>query len=519
MGIYEELEKTSKKRNKIAFLFKKEGKIYSLSYKKLLELVKIFSFSLRELGLKKGDSVGICLPNCIEWVISDLACLKIGMITVPIPKSIPKNSLSYIIKDSKIKAVICNKKEFSKKLRKSKIKIIDVENFKNYFKKFENKAEKENDDNFRVNEEEIATICYTSGSTGNPKGVMLAHKNILFNVKNQPFVITEKDLVISYLPLSHMFERSFGYYAPLFSGATIVLCENHKEILDYCHDFKPTFLLSVPRVIDVINKKIEEDKRAKKLLRIPLLRKIVGFNLKKRLGGRLRFIVCGGAPLGDLGKKFSKIGIKIYEGYGTTETAPLISANYPGNNKFGSVGRPIKGVKIKIDNGKIYVKSPGLMKGYTSPTLTEKRFKNGWFDTGDLGFIDKDGFLFIKGRADDMIVLNTGKKTFPEQIEKLLNKIKGVEQSFVYGNNKPYLVALIFGKVIEEELKKDIEELNKKFQAHEKIKKFSIIEEPFTIENGLLTHTLKLKRKEIYNKYKKIIEKMYREDENKNIIW
>jgi len=544
MGIYEKLE-SLKTGEKVALIYKKQNKRYEATYKKLIGIAKSFSLELEKLGLKKGESLVIFLPNSFEWVVADLAGLRIGAKIVPVPKNISNENLNYILKDSKAKIIVTDKK-----IKLSKIKVVDVRENKlltlvsrhllckcqifpehpenptnkphtlvcgkqkgfldiNDFD-FKENLGKESKEKHKIDDEDIATICYTSGSTGKPKGVMLTHKNILSNIYNQPFDVNEKDVLISYLPLSHMFERTCGYYAALFNKATIVLCEDYNKLLDYCEEFKPTILLTIPRIIEKINNKLEENKSARILSKIPLVRKIVGRKLKKRIGGKLRFMVCGGAPLGELGKKFWSLGIKIYEGYGMTETSPVISTNYPGNVKFGSVGKPLKNVKVKIENGRIYVKSPGLMKGYTSSLLTKSNIKDSWLDTGDLGYIDREGFLYIKGRADDCIVMSNGKKAFPEPLEKKLARIKGVEQAFVYGSGKSYLIALVYGKINKEELEKEIEKINKKLFHHEQIRKFSLIKEPFSIENRMLTHTLKLRRQNIYNKYKDLIEGMYR---------
>ncbi len=497
MGIYKTLSLKHKNNLRTAFLYKKNNKNYEISYKRFFRLVANFAENLVRLGIKKNDSIGIMLPNSIEWVIIDLAGLKIGAKIIPIPININKKNLHFFVKDSKMKLLVSEKKF------KVDVKQILVKNFKKYLEELGTEV-KEN-----IDIEDIATICYTSGSTGLPKGVMLSHKNILYNVLNQPVKFSEKDIFLSYLPLSHMFERTCGYYTPLFKGATIALCPDYKKLTDYAQEFKPTIMLAIPRVLEKINEKLEEEK-VRRMIKIPLIRKIVGKKIKKKLGGKIKIIVSGGAPLDrELSRKLWKLGIEVYEGYGMTECSPIIATNFQKYNKIGSVGKPLKGIKIKISGGKIYVKSPGLMKGYTNKEKSKEKMKNGWLDTGDLGHIDKEGFLYINGRADDCIVMSTGKKAFPEPIERKLNRIENVEQVFVYGDKKPYLIALFVGSLNKKDLNKKIDNINNRLFPHERIKKFEIIDNPFTIENGLLTHTFKLRREKIYEQYKKVIEKIY----------
>ncbi len=501
MGLFNEIKSSALKRDKPALIYKKKGQTKIVSYRKMIELAENLSYYLEKQGIKKGDSLGIHLPNSFEWVISDLAGLRLGAKVVPIYKNISAQDLNFIIKNSKIKILITDVQE-----KIENVKVLEVNNFEKYLN---HKVNQKN--HKKINNDDIATICYTSGSSGKPKGALLTHKNILHIMKNQPFKINEKDTFISYLPLSHMFERTCGYYSSLYNGATIVLCKDFSKLMEYCEEFKPTIMLTIPRMIEKMEKKVEENFLSRNLSKTPLLRYLIKKKLRRRLGGRLRFMVSGGAPLDKkLAKKFWKLGIRIYEGYGMTECAPVISSNYENNNKFGSVGIPMKDVKIKIHNGKIFVKAPSVMKGYTNRKLTSERFKKGWLNTGDLGFFDKKGFLHILGREDNCIIMSNGKKTFPEPIEREITKIKGVEQAVVFGSNKPYLTALIYATKNKKELNKYIEKLNQKFSNHQKIRKFDFIHEPLTPENGMLTPTLKVKREEVFKKFKNNLEKLYK---------
>jgi len=489
-----ELLKSQATKGKLKF--KRKDKVLSIPYPRLFELAENFSRELIKKGIEKGDSVAILLENSPEWIIIDLACHRIGAIVIPIGTKLSKENIKYILKDSKTKILFSNKE-----VGFPSIEIVDKEN---WLRKLE-KLKKGKLSETKVYGRDIATICYTSGTTGDTKGVILTHDNIVHNIKNQPIKSDYNDLTISYLPLSHMYERSCGYYATMYNDSTIVLLDDAKKLLDYIQEFKPTILMSVPYVLEKIHRKINE-KRFVKTLNSVGLRKLMGRSLRKKMGNRLRLISCGGAPLNnEVAEFFSSMKLPIYQGYGLTELSPLVSTNYPEENRIGSVGKPIKDVEVKIsDSGTLLVKSPGLMKRYTHE---KEDIGNRWFDTNDLAEI-RDEFIYIKGRKDNLIILPNGRNISPEKIETLLERA-GIDFAFIYGNNKPHIVALLFTDKNDKEVGNIINVVNKKLPDYEKIRKFLIFNEELNVENKTLTPTLKKVRKNIEEKYKKEIEKLY----------
>ncbi len=492
-------------RDATAILYKRNNKICSLTYSELFDYVSRFAKVLDFSGLKKGDRVGIMIENSPEFIISDLACIKKGLISIPIPTKISNENLSYIINDSEINLMISFRKINFKKLF-----LIDFNESieKNLFNISKKQAKSS-----KIESQEIATICYTSGSTGVPKGVVLTHKNIISNILSQPFDLSYKDTIISYLPISHMFERTGGYYSCLYNRVKIAI-SSPDTLLDDLSVYKPTIMLAVPRVLEKVYNAVNEKKFARTVSKLPIARKFVAKKLKARFGGRLRFIICGGSHLDkEVCNFFWKLGIRVFEGYGMTETSPVISVNYEQDYKIGSVGRPLRDVEINVNNGRLFVKTPGMMMGYLrNKKILNDRLVNGWLDTGDIAKIDEEGFLYILGRADDLIVMSNGKKTYPEHIEKKLEKSKHVNQAFVFGDNKPFITAIIHSNSSEEEVKSIVESINKELNSWETIKKFKLISEPFSVENNTLTHTLKLKRKSIYKRHFQIIEGLYKNE-------
>lgn len=485
-----------KRANQGDLIFKREDKVISIPYPEMFNLAEIFSNELIEKGIKRGDSVGIFLDNSPEWVIIDLACHRIGAIVVPINTKLPSEDINHILEDSKTK-LLFSKKDF-KFTDIFFIKEDFIENLKNIKKIKELK--------FETNPKDIATISYTSGSSGKPKGVVLTHNNIIYNFENQPVKINHNDLMISYLPLSHMYERTCGYYAAMYNDTTIVLLENPKDIQSYIKEFKPTVLTSVPYVLEKIYKKVVE-KKSTQIIGKMGVDFIIRKKLKEKLGGRLRLISCGGAPMDKkIADFFFSMKIPVYQGYGLTELSPLVSTNTPEENKIGSVGKPIKGVKVKIsEEGTLLVNSPGLMKRYAHE---EKDFNEEWFDTNDLAEIDGDGFIYIKGRKDNLIVLNNGKNIYPEKLEKLLEK-EGIDFAVIFGNEHPYIIALLFTYKERPRVDDIIKRVNKNLPDYEKIKKVLLIKDKLRVENKTLTPTLKKIRKNIEKKYIDMIDQIY----------
>ncbi len=570
------LEIAANSLKKTALLHKKEGVYFPVSYKELLSKVKIFGAALQKFGIKKGDKVAILSENRPEWVVSDLAVMLIGGVSVPLHSTFNANAICQILNHSEAKILIVSNSILLNKvllfqrdfLYLEKIifldKLTEAEKQNSTIKIFSFRALLEHSkddlhDDVLLEADDSCTIIYTSGTTGHPKGVVLSHRNILSNVEAiiQLIPLKKGDTFLSFLPLSHVLERTVGYYVPILHGATIAYAENVKRLSHNLKEIMPTVLISVPRVFEKMHDSIWDKINAghplkKKLFQWALRQKrgtvryfladlLVFRQIRGRLGGRLRLTVSGGASLSrHLGQFFYNIGMVIIEGYGLTETSPIISTNRPKEVKFGSVGKVIPGVKLKINDKKgILVKGPNVFLGYFKDEVATRAMfdAEGWFMTGDLGFMDKQGYVSIIGREKEMFVLSGGKNVWPEPIESMLNEDKFILQSIVVGNKQKFVSALIVPdwQEIEIYLKKQnmplvsrdkllknpaileiftrrIEEkINPILSDIEQVKKFKLLASQFSQENEELTPTLKLRRHIIERHYEKEIEDLYHE--------
>lgn len=492
-NLLKEIWEKHKSDNEYAIIYKRKNKINKISYSQLFDYVFRFSSFLKRKKVKKGDKVVISLMNSPEFYIIDLACLNLGLVVVPVI-GINQKDFDYILNEIKPKLIFSEKR-----IRNTDNFIINLNKNLNENLDFNGNKLKE----FVRND--IANIVYTSGSSGNPKGVLISNFSILSNIVSQPLEFKQGEVIVSYLPLSHMFERVCGFYAPLYRGSSIAV-SNPSNLIGDLKDYKPHALLSVPRVLEKIYQGINSKRFSRWLLKLPLGKRIVASGLNSRFGGRLKFLVSGGSKLdSDKHRFFWDLGLRVFEGYGMTEAGPVISTNYEKEYKHGSVGKPLKDVRVKIDKDEILIKSPGLMEGY----FNSKRLKKGeWFRTGDKGFIDDEGFLYVLGRLDDKIVLTNSKKTYPEPIEKRLNKSKYIKQSFVYGDGRPYLVGLIVSDY-PEKIEKVVKKVNSHLNWYERVRRFRVIKQEFSVENTLLTMSYKLRRKKIYEVYQDLIGEMY----------
>lgn len=540
---------------------------------------------LEGLGLRKNSDLAIISENRVEWVITDLACIFSQNRTVPIYPSLSSESIKYILNDCKAEIVFV-----STGLQLDKILSIrkDCPDLKYIisFNSVERANEKEHIISFQnifcekislsknelleklavisdnVQEDDLLTIIYTSGTTGVPKGVMLSHKNIYSNLETFPDVlhIDEKEVFLSYLPYSHIFERTAGYYLPFFAGSKIYYAQSIDTIALQMTEVKPTIIITVPRLLDKIYNKlmktaVDMDEGYKKkvfnwgisvarthwnkknTVKWKLADKLVFTKIREKTGGKLNLFCSGGGALNrTVGEFFEGIGIITLEGYGLTETSPVVSVNRINKNKYGTVGPPMRGVQVKIaEDGEILVKGDIVMKGYfNQPGETAEAIIDGWFHTGDIGEMDSDGFLKITDRKKSLFKSSGGKYVAPTHIEELVSNLPYVDQILVVGNERMYVTALIVPDVNElknlakkininiefesdlftnpiilKTIEKDINDTQKNLASYEKIRKFSLLQTPFTIESGELTPTLKVKRKYVEEKYKHLIDNMY----------
>ncbi len=507
---------------------------------------------MKQNKVKKNDRIILISSNRVEWTEIDLAIMTLGAITVPcfVTNSVRDNL--YIIKDCNPKLIIIENqnvlkknKEITRKFSKSKILLIDnCSEYNNYNQILNTTLPLTKIP--RVNRSDIATIIYTSGTSGNPKGVVLSHDSIIHNLEAALEIFkkvdTGEERFISFLPLSHSYERVAGFLFPMVINAKIYFCTSLDKLLLEIKEVKPTIFSAVPRLYENIYKKIKskikntkgfiskvldsifdeiemnnnfDKKSLKRFFYFLLIRLIFKKKIKEIFGQEIKVLVSGGAALNpSTGIFFNKIGLKLLQGYGQTEAAPLISCNYIEFNKPDTVGFPVKNVMVKIsDDNEILVKGRNVMQCYWKKrSLTKKTIKNGWLHTGDLGYFDEIGRLTISGRKKDLIVTSGGDNISVQKIESLFSQYLAVDQVVIYGDNKPFLIALI---VLNKDFKcpnvnEIMEEINSKLGNFEKIRKFYLVREPFTYENGLLTQTTKIRRKQVFNFYKKQIDNLYK---------
>ncbi|MDC0150726.1 long-chain fatty acid--CoA ligase [Candidatus Pelagibacter sp.] len=520
--------------------------------------IKILSNFLEKI-ISKGDRCILLSENRPEWLISDIAIMNAGGVTVPLFTTYSEKDYEYIINNCEPKVcIVSNSYQFEK--IKNNIKentiVISMDEFDRKIEFFENifstaqyniktltGSTKFYNDNLRRND--LACIIYTSGTTGNPKGVMLSHGGILSNCEGAQEILdslvkNKKPVFLTWLPLSHSYEHTVQYVQILL-GAKIYYAESLEKLLPNMAVAQPTIMTAVPRFYQNLYSKIflnfsKQKGLKKKLIENTILlgtknlnkqelsfkEKIIDFlceilvrkKIKNQFGGKLKAFVSGGGALDQkIGEFLNSIGLPTLQGYGLTETSPVVSCNIPEKIKIETVGPPFKTNEVKIaEDGEILVKGENVMLGYWNMKKeTDEVLKDGWLHTGDIGEITKDGNLKITDRKKEIIVNLGGDNISPSKIENILCLNDKIKQSFVYGDKKTFLVALIVSETNEnkKEIELYIENLNKTLSLVEKVKKFKLIEEEFTIENGMLTPTLKLKRKKILEKYKNDLEKLY----------
>ncbi len=572
-------------------MYKTGGAFREIKREEMKAEVQKVAGGLASLGVKKGEKVILLSENRIEWAFCDYAILSNGAVTVPVYATLLPSHIRYIINDSDADIVIVSNAVQYQKIAEirqeipkvKKIVVFDPEDipanevmtFDDLKKSGEAFLQKK-PDYFtpiitELTRDDLATIIYTSGTTGEPKGVMLTHGNFLSNIEGgiQALPVDNRDTFLSFLPLSHVFERMVGHFLANYVSATIAYAESIEAVPQNLQEVKPTLMASVPRLFEKIYARVvesvEEGSGLKKKLfywaigvgkevtayrqknqplpgglnfKFKIADKLVFSKLKERVGGRIRFFVSGGAPLSrEIGEFFTAAGLLILEGYGLTETSPVISVNRLEKFKFGSVGIPLHNVEVKIaEDGEILTRGPHVMKGYYKKEAETKEAidSEGWFHTGDIGIFDEDGFLVITDRKKNIIVTAGGKNVAPQKIEGKLVNSRYIEQAVVIGDKRKFCSALIvptfetlekFAKEndisfsshkelcqhpkIIELIQKEVEAVNKDCASYESIKKFILVDQPFTIESGELTPSLKVKRKVVEKNYKDQIDALY----------
>ena len=572
--------------NKPALAHKPRGGTYQdTSYTEFGASVEVFSNGLNALGVQKGDRVAILSENRPEWAISDFSILKAGAVNVPMFSTLTAAQVGYILKDSGAKIICVSTEKQLEKVTNIRDEIPTLEQIIIFdaiegetpegviqFTTVCEMAGEEVDSD--LSEADVATIIYTSGTTGNPKGVMLTHANFIFNLQACKSLIdvSETDVLLSFLPLSHVFERLGGHYVPLFSGAKIAYAESTFTVAQNMKEVAPTVMLSVPRLYETMHERIlravqegsslkqkifhwgvsvgsavsaaiQQGKQPSAILQLQqgIADKLVFAKLKEATGGRLRFFVSGGAALPQsIAEFFHAAGILILEGYGLTETSPVISLNHPGKWKFGTVGTKVPGIDVQIaEDGEILTRGPHVMKGYfnNEAATAEVIDAEGWFHTGDIGIIDEDGFVKITDRKKNIIVLSNGKNVAPQPIESELVRSPFISQIMVVGSERKNLAALIVPnfdaleawasensiatddlatmletREVQQHIQSEIRSRLTDFADFEQVRRFTLLDKEFSQEADEMTPTLKLKRNVIMERYSDKIEGMYPED-------
>jgi long-chain acyl-CoA synthetase len=528
------------------FLQKIQGIWQQVSTAELDQKVRACAGALAALGVGRGDRVAILSYNRVEWAIADWACQLLGAADVPIYSTLPPDQTAFILQDSGAKAAFV---EDAGQLAKVQGRVAHVISFESApgahsFEEFLKRGKEIKP--ATVDPDDLATILYTSGTTGVPKGVMLTHRNLVSNITAccEVLEVGPHDLLLSFLPLSHSFERILDY-AAFHAGGSVAYAEDVDKVSENLKDVRPTIMGAVPRFYEKVYSKIVKSVREMKpgkrdtfewarrtgavmaevrrrgeraplglrfkhwLARLLVFRKLAG-----GVGGRIKFFISGGGPLSrDIAEFFFSIDLPIIEGYGLTETSPVLTLNPPDRIRLGTVGRAIRGVELKLaPDGEILARGPGIMKGYyNKPQETAEVLKDGWFLTGDIGEIDPEGYLRITDRKKDLLKTSGGKYVAPQPIENALKLQPCVVNAIVIGDRQKFPAALIVGApgATREQVQAALDAVNKTLAHHEQVKKFALLDTDFSIEGGELTPTMKVRRRVVEKKYAAQIASLY----------
>ena len=570
-----------------ALMLRVNGRWEPMSSREFLRRIAGVSNALEQLGVKAGDRVGIFAPNRPEWHIADFAAMGLGAAGVPIYFNESPDRIVYILNHSGAEIVFVAGEMQTRRLLECRSRLTSVRHIicaaaptdlGEDVLRYETLAASSGDEAVaeyrlraaRVTSDDVATIIYTSGTTGEPKGVVLTHNNLSSNeeVSAESFAMSPDDTAVSFLPLSHVYERVIAY-AYLFRGVHIAYVERMDDLPQALLEGRPTLSAAVPRVFEKLYANITQKghqntgvkrrlfdwairvaqrsvgwraygRHAPLALRISwdIADRVVYSKIREGIGGRMRAFISGGGPLSpELAEFFWGVGIPVYQGYGLTETSPVVSANCPTANKVGSVGKPIRHVDVRIaEDGEIFVHGPCVMRGYyEKPEETRAVIsRDGWLATGDIGRLDADGYLFVTDRKKDLFKTAAGKFVAPQPIENSLKSRPLILNAVLVGDKRKFIAALIvpnFANVeaaareaghayasreqlvadswVHDLIGKEVERVNSSLAQYETIKRFALLDHDFTFDGGQLTYTLKLKRRVVEERYAKIIEGLY----------
>ncbi len=580
--------------DKPLFWEKKPSGYTPVTWRTFWQDIELYVYALNYLGYKAGDKISLLAENRYDWSLTDIAAMTYGMLDVPIYPVNTAAQCKYVIGHSESRIIAVSTREQLEKilsipnvselldhiivfdaLKKlpevEGVTILTLTKLKQLGRDHADKTIIKNS-MASLTSETLATIIYTSGTTANPKGVCLTHGNFLSTAESccKAIIVEEADVYLSFLPLSHVFERLVGLYLMLFAKAEVGYAENINAVAKNMQEFKPTIMIGVPRFFEKLNGKIQDalskssplkkwllgkatktqvafDSTLEKEGKVPLklklaqafFHKLVLKKIHAKLGGRLRFFVSGGAPLSpELNDTFAKFGVLILQGYGLTETSAVVSVNRLHRHKSDAVGLPIDCAEVKIaPNGEILTRAPNTMKCYykNEQATKEAITPDGWLHTGDIGHLDDEGFLYITDRIKDIIVTSGGKNVAPSKIENMLKNTRVIEHAMVVGDKRKYLTCLVVPNeefltlfaerkkingtvpdlynhpIIQKMIQDGVQKVNKNLASFEQLKKFRMITQEFSVDTDDLTPTLKVKKSNVCLKYKDLIEDMYAE--------
>ena len=558
-----------------------------ITYADFGKLVDQMRGGLATLGVGRGDKVGIISNNRVEWAAIAYAVYGLGAVIVPMYESQLEKDWAFIVRDSELKmlfvanaAILEKTKGFPAQIPTLKhlAVIADEADGKAAgvvtYRELLQKGSAESADVVRPQAGDIAALLYTSGTTGNPKGVVLTHNNVVSNVlavqTNLP--IADGDRSLSFLPWAHSFGHTCELHILVSIGASTGICDSNDKIVAYLAEVKPTVLFAVPRIFNRIYSNVEKQMQTKpapirslfraglriaakkrqnqpigafESMTLALADKLVFSKIRARFGGKLKYAVSGAAALArEVADFVDGLGITVYEGYGLTETSPIVSCNVPGHRKLGSVGRPIPGVRVVIDtqvtgdpkNGEIIIYGPNVMQGYyKNKAETDAVFTpDGGFRTGDMGHLDDDNYLYITGRIKEQYKLENGKYVVPSPLEELVKLSPFVNNVMIYGDNKPFNVALVVANIdalkewgahngvsqkkpedlladpkVRQKMREELDRVCADFKGYERIRNFALIADDFTLENDMLTPKMSVKRRNVLKRWQKEIDQLY----------
>jgi long-chain acyl-CoA synthetase len=575
------LQRVALSPDKIAYRYFSQNAWQQLTWREVHSQVARWQAALAKQGLQRGDRVAIMLRNCPQWLMFDQAAMSLGLVVVPLYIVDRPDNLAFIVNNADIKALLFETAEQWQSLctvsnqLKSVQCFISIDNVSNSGDARLHSIADFLPDTAQLRAAppcemgELASIIYTSGTTGKPKGVMLSHANMLTNAyaTRDTFVVNSNDVFMSFLPLSHTFERTLGYYLAVMTGATVAFARSIPQLSEDLQTIRPTLLISVPRIYErvygAIRSKLDEGSPLKrKLFKLavdvgwarfehqqgrgswqlgfllwPILQKLVAQKILDKLGGNLRAAFSGGAALApEISRVFIGLGLPIIQGYGLTETSPVITGNPPQNNFPDSAGKPITGVQVRLgERNELQVKGANVMMGYwNNPEATHAMISSdGWLSTGDIARISETGHVYITGRIKEIIVMSNGEKVPPTDMELAILQDRLFDQVMVFGEARPYLVALavvnpeawtqfckelgvaankpetLTDKAVQANVLARIALNMRAFPGYAKVNRVLLLQEPWTIDNGLLTPTLKLKRPDVVGRFSEQIKQLY----------